>query len=60
VEYQVLNAGSITTEMSATGTNSWSFTLTPTAAGTYTVYVKAVDVDANESTIVSRSITVSQ
>jgi len=60
VEYQVLNAGTIMTETTATGTNNWSFLLTPTAAGTYTVYVKAVDVNGNESTIVSRTITVSQ
>ena len=59
VEYQTLFNGEITTETTATGTNAWTFSLTPSAAGPYTVYVKAVDANGNESALVSRSITVS-
>ena len=45
--------------MEATGTTNWSFTLAPAPedGGPYTVYIKAVDVNENESNIVSRSFT---
>jgi len=58
VSYQVLYDGGVSNVMTAAGTTQWSFSLTPNfgATGYYTVFVKAADVNGNESELVPRKI----
>ena len=59
VYYQLLYGDSIGSVQAASGTTNWSFAFSPSvdAGGIYTVYVKAVDVDGNESVPLARSLT---
>ena len=57
VEYQVFHRGVVSSLQPAGGISSWSFPLyiNPEDAGEYTVFVKAIDANGNESILASRA-----
>ena len=59
VEYQTLHAGSLSPPGTAAGGNAWSlpFNLRPGDGGVHTVFIRAIDMNGNESKLVSRTFT---
>ncbi len=59
IQYQLLHNGTVSSLQPASGTSNWSFSLyiKPQEAGEYTVLVKAIDANGNESVLTSRTFT---
>ena len=59
VEFQTLHAGTLSPLGTASGGSPWSFPLIlrPGDGGVHTVFVRAIDINGNESELVSRTFT---
>lgn len=59
VQYQILHAGRLSPPATANGGSAWIFPLVlrPGDVGEHTIFVRAIDVNGNESDLVSRTFT---
>ena len=59
VQYQILHAGTLSPPATANGGSAWIFPLVlqPGDVGEHTIFVRTIDVNGNDSDLVSRTFT---